>query len=149
LGFADAEITTSQQVATATAPIDSPIGPIQPGLVAAQRFQWEAKVQGRTVVHIAVNWLMGEENLDPPWTLGDAGERFEVEVRGDPSAFVTIKGWQPDSVEAGLKRNPGVVATAMHCVNSVPYVCRAEPGIKTYLDLPLIAGRAAPDLARR
>jgi hypothetical protein len=27
-------------------------------------------------------------------------------------------------------------------------VCDAGPGIKTYLDLPLIAGRAAPDLAR-
>jgi hypothetical protein len=36
----------------------------------------------------------------------------------------------------------------MHCVNSVPYVCRAEPGIKTYLDLPLMSGRAHPDLAR-
>ena len=148
LGFGDADVTTSQQVAVATAPIESPIGPIQPGLVAAQRFQWEATVRGRTVVHIAVNWLMGEENLDPPWTLGEAGERFEVEVRGDPSAFVTIKGWQPETVEEGLRRNPGVVATAMHCVNSVPYVCRAEAGIKTYLDLPLIAGRAAPDLGR-
>ena len=148
LGFADAEIVTSQQVAVATAPIDSPIGPIEPGLVAAQRFQWEAKVGERTVVHIAVNWLMGQENLDPPWTLGDAGERFEVEVRGDPNAFVTIKGWQPETIEEGLERNPGVVATAMHCVNSVPYVCAAEPGIKTYLDLPLIAGRAHPDLGR-
>jgi hypothetical protein len=36
----------------------------------------------------------------------------------------------------------------MHCVNSVPYVCAAGPGIKTYLDLPLIAGRAHPDLGR-
>ena len=27
---------------------------------------------------------------------------------------------------------------------SIPYVCEAEPGIKTYLDLPLIAGRAKP-----
>ncbi|MDT4939820.1 MAG: hypothetical protein QOG80_3491 [Pseudonocardiales bacterium] len=148
LGFRDAEVTTSQQVAVATAPIDSPIGPIEPGLVAAQRFQWEAAVDGQTVIRIAVNWLMGEQDLDPPWTLGEAGERFEVEVVGDPSAFVTIKGWQPESVEAGLKRNPGIVATALHCVNSVPYVCRAEPGIKTYLDLPLIAGRAHPDLAR-
>jgi hypothetical protein len=26
-------------------------------------------------------------------------------------------------------------------VNAVPYVVEAEPGIKTYLDLPLIAGR--------
>ena len=47
----------------------------------------------------------------------------------------------------GLKRNPGVVATANHCVSAIPYVCEAGPGIKTYLDLPLIAGRAAPDLA--
>jgi hypothetical protein len=31
----------------------------------------------------------------------------------------------------------------MHCVNAIPYVCEAEPGIKTYLDLPLISGRAA------
>jgi hypothetical protein len=29
-------------------------------------------------------------------------------------------------------------------VNAIPYVCRAEPGIKTYLDLPLLAGRAQP-----
>ena len=148
LGVRDAEITTSQQVAVATKPIDSPIGPIEPGLVAAQRFQWEASVDGHVLVRIAVNWLMGQENLDPPWTLGEAGERYEVEVTGDPSAFVTIKGWQPENIAEGLKRNPGIVATALHCVNSVPYVCRAEPGIKTYLDLPLIAGRAHPDFIR-
>jgi hypothetical protein len=34
----------------------------------------------------------------------------------------------------------------MHCVNAIPYVVRAEPGIRTYLDLPLLAGRAARDL---
>jgi hypothetical protein len=39
-----------------------------------------------------------------------------------------------------------VVATANHCVSAIPYVCRAEPGIKTYLDLPLICGRGALDL---
>ena len=100
------------------------------------------------VVTAIVNWLMGEEHLDPAWNFGPAGERFEVEVVGDPPALVTFKGWQPETVEEGLVRNPGVVATAMHCVNAVPYVCRAEPGIRTYLDLPIIAGRAAPGLAR-
>jgi 2,4-diaminopentanoate dehydrogenase len=149
LGFSTAaEVRTSQEVAVATAPIDSPIGPIEPGLVAAQRFVWEAVIGERVVVRIAVNWLMGEENLDPPWTFGAEGERFEVEVQGDPSSFVTIKGWQPESVAEGLKRNPGVVATAVHCVNSIPYVCAAPSGIRTYLDLPLIAGRAHPDLGR-
>ena len=43
LGFAiDPELRTTQEVAVATAPIESPIGTIEPGLVAAQRFQWEA-----------------------------------------------------------------------------------------------------------
>jgi hypothetical protein len=149
LGFAsDATIRSDQQVAVATAPIESPIGVIEPGFVAAQRFCWEAVVGDEVVVRIAVNWLMGEEHLEPAWTFGPEGERFEVEVRGDPDAFVTIKGWQPASVEAGLARNPGIIATAMHCVNSIPYVVAAPPGIRTYVDLPLIAGRAHPDLAR-
>ena len=43
-------------------------------------------------------------------------------------------------------RNPGVVSTANHCVNAIPYVVAAGPGITTYLDLPLIAGRAAPEV---
>jgi 2,4-diaminopentanoate dehydrogenase len=148
LGFsADAEIRSHQEVAVATAPIDSPIGVIEPGKVAGQRFAWEAVVRGQVVARVAVNWLMGEEHLDPPWTFGPEGERFEVEVQGDPPALVTIRGWQPDSVAEGLVRNPGVVATAVHCVNSVPYVVAAAPGIATYVDLPLVAGRAHPDLA--
>lgn len=149
MGFADAdEVRTVQEVAVASAPIDSPIGTIGPGLVAARRFRWEGVVRGQVVVAAVVNWLMGEKDLDPAWNFGPEGERFEVEIVGDPPALVTFKGWQPETVEEGLLRNPGVVATAMHCVNAIPYVCRAEPGIKTYLDLPLIAGRAAPDLAR-
>jgi hypothetical protein len=147
LGFAtDAELHTSHDVAVATAPIDSPIGPIQPGTVAAQRFRWEAAVDGTPVVTAAVNWLMGQESLDPAWTFGPEGERFEVAVTGDPSVTVTFKGWHPESVAAGLARNPGIVATANHCVTAVPYVCRAEPGLKTFLELPLMSGRAAPTL---
>lgn len=147
LGFSpDADIRTSQEVAVATAPIETPIGVIEPGHVAGQRFVWEAYVGDACVVRIAVNWLMGEEHLSPAWSFGPEGERFEVEVQGDPNTFVTIKGWQPETVEEGLVRNPGVVATALHCVNSVPYVVAADPGIKTYLDLPLVAGRAHPNL---
>jgi hypothetical protein len=33
-------------------------------------------------------------------------------------------------------------------VHAIPLVCAAEPGIKTYLDLPMIAGRPAPKLAK-
>src|SRR5918994_651389 len=113
LGFAiDEHLRTTHEVAVATAPIDSPIGPIQPGMVAAQRFRWEGLVDGEPVVTAAVKRL------------------------------------PPASIEAGLARNPGIVATAMHCVNAIPYVCAAPPGLLTYLDLPPVAGRAAPQLGR-
>ncbi|HEY5026560.1 MAG TPA: hypothetical protein VII76_16400 [Acidimicrobiales bacterium] len=150
LGFdIEPALRATHKMAVATAPIDSPIGPIQPGTVAAQRFQWEALVQGEPVVTAAVNWLMGEEHLDPAWSFGPRGERFEVEITGDPDCLTTFKKLHPDTVAAGLVRNPGIVATAMHCVNAIPYVCRAEAGVLSYLDLPLVAGRAAPGLQRR
>jgi 2,4-diaminopentanoate dehydrogenase len=149
LGFAiDDVLRTTHEVAVATNPIPSPIGDIEPGRVAAQRFRWEATVDGVPVITAAVNWLMGQENLDPAWSFGPAGERFEVEVTGDPSSLVTFQKLHPHSVEEGLKRNPGIVATAMHCVNAVPYVVAAEPGLRTYLDLPIAAGRAAAHLRR-
>jgi hypothetical protein len=147
LGFdIDAELLTAHDVAVATEPIASPIGVIEPGLVAAQRFKWEATVDGKPVVTAAVNWLMGEGALDPAWEFGPEGERFEVEVTGDPGTKLVFKNLHPPSIEEGLRRNPGIVATAMHCVNAVPYVVEARPGLLTYLDLPPYAGRAAQPL---
>ena len=147
LGFAlDAELVVSHEVALATAPIESPIGPIQPGRIAAQKFCWQATVRGAPVITVRTNWFMGQEHLDPAWTFGPEGERFEVEVVGDPSSLVTFHGWHPESVGAGLIRNPGVVATATHCVSAVPAVVAADSGIKSYLDLPAYSGRAAPHL---
>jgi hypothetical protein len=147
MGFAaDPKIRATQEIAVATAPIDSPMGAIQPGQVAGRKFHWEALVGDEVVVRVTVNWFMGQENLDPAWTFGPAGERYEMEVKGNPDFTVTIKGFQPDSVEEGLESNNGIVATAAHCVNSIPAVCAAEPGIATYLDLPLISGKAAPHL---
>lgn len=149
LGFnVDKEVSSKHEVAVATAPIESPIGVIEPGLVAAQRFTWQYTVKQEAVITVRVNWFMGEENLEPAWNFGPEGERFEVEVSGDPSSHVTFHGWHPQSIAAGLIRNPGIVATANHCVSAIPYVCSAAAGIKTYLDLPLIAGRAAPGLSR-
>ncbi|MCZ8377604.1 dihydrodipicolinate reductase [Mycobacterium sp. CPCC 205372] len=147
MGFnADPQIRATQEIAVATAPIDSPMGAIEPGQVAGRKFHWEALVGDEVVVRVTVNWLMGQENLDPPWDFGPAGERYEMEAKGNPDFAVTIKGFQPESVAEGLECNNGIVATAAHCVNSVPAVCAAAPGIATYLDLPLISAKAAPRL---
>lgn len=143
MGFRiDPNIRTIQDIAVATGDIDYEPMTIAPGTVAARRFRWQALSDGKPVITAAVNWLMGEDNLEPAWAFGEQGERFEVEITGDPSVSLTFKGLQPQTIAEGLQRNPGVVATANHCVNAIPYVVPAEPGIKTYLDLPLIAGRA-------
>ncbi len=148
MGFRiDPAIRTVQDIAVATADIDYDPFPITAGAVAARRFRWQALVDGEPVITAAVNWLMGEENLEPDWNFGGLGERFEVEITGDPTVSLTFKGLQPPTIAEGLQRNPGVVATANHCINAIPDVCGAEPGIKTYLDLPLFAGRPAPGLA--
>lgn len=149
LGIQLDALNTVHEIAEATAPIDSPIGTIEPGYVAGQRFTWQGMVDGKPVIEAIVNWLMGEQNLSQPWKFGAEGTRYECEVKGDPDLIAVYHGMHPSSIEAGLARNEGIVVTAMHCVNSIPYVCAAEPGVRSYLDLPMVCGRAAPQLHKK
>lgn len=150
IGFdLDPEKRTTHEVSVSSEPVDSPIGVIEPGLVTAQRFTWEGLVRGESVIQVTTNWFMGHGPFESGWSFGEGGERFEVEVKGDPSSLVTFHGWHPETVEAGLERNPGIVATAVHGVSAISATCRAGTGVKNYLDLPLVAGRAAPALARK
>ena len=133
----DPEKTSQHEWAVATVDMDTPVGVIEKGTVAAQRFTWQGTVGGEPVMTVRVNWLMGSENLDPPWTLGE--QRFEVEFEATPPVSCTFHGLHPPVV--GENPEIGLIPPAEHCVNAIPYVCAAEPGIKTYLDLPLLAGR--------
>ncbi len=140
----DPEMRTRHDIAVATAPIDAPVGVIEAGTVAAQRFEWTGTVGGVPRVTAAVNWFMGERDLEPAWTFGPEGERFEVVLDAEPPVRTVFHGFQPSSLEdTDLAHNEGIIATAMHCVNSIPAVVAAEPGIRTYLDLPLMPGRGA------
>ncbi len=136
----DPEKTSKHEWAVATADMDTPVGVIEKGTVAAQRFTWQGTVHGEPVMTVRVNWLMGSENLDPPWTLGE--QRFEVEFEATPPVSCTFHGLHPPVV--GENPEIGLIPPAEHCVNAIPYVCAAGPGIKTYLDLPLLAGRGVP-----
>lgn len=131
------------ETAVATAPIATPVGTLDAGTVAAQRLTWQGTVDGEPVVTVRVNWLMGTDHLDPSWDFGPEGERFEVELDAVPPVSASFHGMHPASLDDDLDRNPGIIATALHCVNSIPAVVAAAPGIRTYLDLPLMPGRAA------
>jgi hypothetical protein len=149
VGFALDEVTARHDIALATAVIASPMGDLQPGTVAAQRFTWEGMQAGKVAVTAAVNWYMGTEHIEAGWfdaaAIRSKGECYEMKVEGDPPVHVLLHGVHPSADidwRIAAERNAGMVATAMHCVNSVPAVCRAAPGIKTYLDLELVTGKA-------
>jgi hypothetical protein len=137
----DAERRTTHEMAVATRDLDTPVGVLAAGTVAAQRFTWEGLVDGTPVITVQVNWLMGEQHLEPPWTFGPEGQRFEIEFDAEPPLAVTFHGLHPPVI--GEQPEIGLIAPAMHCVNAIPAVCDAPPGIATYLDLPLFGGRAA------
>ena len=134
----DPEKVSKHEMAVATKDLDTPVGVIEKGTVAAQRFTWQGTVDGEPVMTVRVNWLMGSEHLDPPWQLGE--QRFEVAFDAEPPVACTFHGLHPPVI--GENPEIGLIPPAQHCVNAIPYVVRAEPGIKTYLDLPLLAGRA-------
>lgn len=135
----DAKKRTQHEMSVATRPIDSPVGVIEAGTVAAQRFTWQGTIHGEPVITVRTNWMMDDGHLADGWSLGE--QRFEVELTAEPPLLVTFHGLHPPVL--GEDSWIGLIAPAMHCVNAIPYVVRAEAGIKTYLDLPLIAGRAA------
>jgi hypothetical protein len=109
-------------------------GVIEAGTVSGQRFVWSGISGGeRRIVLEAV--YRGNAEVEPSWPKPGGLVRIE----GRPKMTIELdEGWISN----------GLVGTAMHAVHAVPHVCRAEPGIRTLLDLPLIVGRHAMRHAR-
>ncbi len=110
-------------------PFDIAAGRVEAGTIAAQRFRWTGVVGGHErIVLEAVYRASGA--VAPEWPAPGC----KVEILGRPRIAVDLgEDWISNAL----------AATAMHAVHAVPHVVRAEPGIRTFLDLPLIVGRHA------
>ena len=147
LGFdIEPRLRTTHEMAVATAPIDSPDRCDPTGHGRRATVQVGGAGRRRTGDHRGGQLAHGRGT-----------PRSRLEVRPAPasasrSRSPAIRVASPrsrsctrESVEAGLARNPGIVATALHCVNAIPYVCAAEPGL-AHLPRPAARRRAAPSL---
>ncbi len=134
---------TQHEIALASAPIEMPYGRIAAGTVAGQRFTWSGLKDGHAVITTRVTWVMGHDHLDPVWPYPFDG--WLIAIDGDPPVRCRLSTvWDEipsDPATRAYRRDHGIIATAMHLVNAIPYVCQAAPGIHTYLELPMIAGR--------
>jgi 4-hydroxy-tetrahydrodipicolinate reductase len=109
--------------------VDIAAGRIEPGTIAAQRFRWTGRHGGQERIALEAVYRAAA-NVAPDW----AAPGCKVEIEGRPRLVLDVgEGWVSN----------GLAATAMHAVHAVPHVCQAEPGIRTFLDLPLILGRHA------
>ncbi|MEO3824927.1 dihydrodipicolinate reductase [Actinomadura sp. B10D3] len=103
-------------------------GPVPRGTVAASRWTFSGLAAGRPVITLEIVHKANAARMCGEW--GRPG--YSLRVDGRPSLTLTAdQDWVSDEISA---------ATA-HALNSVPAVCAAEPGIRTYLDLPMISGK--------
>lgn len=120
-------IDRTYEVLLADRPLDIAAGRVEPGTVAAQKWKWAGIVGGRELIVHETHWR-AHGSLGKDWSpLGGV-----VRVEGQPTVEIKFgHSWISD----------GLAATAMHAVNAIPAVCAAKPGIRSFLDLPLIAAR--------
>lgn len=120
---------------------------IEPGTVGCRLFRWLGIVGGKARIELSTFWKVTKE-LEPQWDVSSSKlVEWTVTVEGTPSIKCTVATCssfdpdRPDYLQGG--EEAAIFATATHAVNSVPYLYSAAPGVKTFLDLPIIAGRGA------
>lgn len=137
LGATVEDFAFTREVAVAERTFRIAAGEIRAGTVAAQRFGFSGIVAGRRAITVEHVTRLGAEQA-PDWP---RGRGWRVHIEGAPS--MTLEA--TIAVNGEDENDQGCLGTAMHAVHAIPHVCAAAPGIRTFLDLPLITGRGALD----
>lgn len=134
LGLALERIVETHERRPATRRLDIQGHAIEPGTMAALRFEVQGIVGGRPVLVVEHVTRM-DDALAPDWPQGNGS--YRVLVKGVPGMKCEFEFWD----EHGDHAVGGVVLTATRLVNAIPAVCAAPPGLLSALDLPLVTGR--------
>ncbi|HEX2400280.1 MAG TPA: dihydrodipicolinate reductase [Mycobacterium sp.] len=133
LGASIDDFVYHREVALATEAFDIKAGRVEAGTVAAQRFGYTAIVNGRPALTVEHITRLGDEQA-PDWP---TGRGWKVTVEGRPSMVLDSK----IATHGEDETDQGCLGTAMHAIHAIAPVCAAAPGIRTFLDLPMIIGR--------
>jgi hypothetical protein len=112
-------------------------GVIEAGTVGAIRMETIGVVNGRDAIVIEhVNRMA--DDVAPDWPQSARDGTYRIVVDGNPSLQCEMTVGTDVTASAD-----GMVATAMRCVNAIPFVVDAPPGLVSSLDLPLTLPRHA------
>lgn len=133
------DVRYHREVATTDRTFEIAAGPIEAGTVAAMKFVFDGVVDGRTVISLQAVWRVSDD-VAPEWPIGDS--RWLLHIDGDPivdSEFVLAT-----EEDAGRAVS---LSVATLCLNAVPTVVAAPPGLLDNLTLPVHAGGYVDTLA--
>jgi 4-hydroxy-tetrahydrodipicolinate reductase len=125
----------------AAEPIETAVGIIEAGTIALNHYRHiGATREGAEIIQEQI-WFVGgsgQEKLQSKMEIPrESGWRISLE--GDVNLNIDIDF--PPELTHDERVAQGLSTTAFHLVNAVPLVCEApEPGLKTFLDLPMITG---------
>jgi 4-hydroxy-tetrahydrodipicolinate reductase len=114
----------------------TPLGTIAAGTTAGMRFEVQGMVGGEPRVILEHVTRINEE-VAPEWPRLTGQGGYRVDIEGNPSLHCQFHFEGED----GDHNTGGLMATAMRCLNAIPAVCEADPGLLSVLDLPLMTGR--------
>ena len=142
LGIELDEIRCACDLAPANQDFDTPGGPITKGTIAGVRLRWEGIRDGRALLENRQIWVCGDkadgiEGWGIPKSHG-----YVVDIQGEPiihNTMIPIPRGDLTRLTLEQRQAHGMKITAMPALNAIPAVCAAEPGIRTYKDLPTTA----------
>lgn len=127
------EITEWHEVIRADEPFEIASGPIEAGTISGMRFEIRGMIGGEARIIVEHVTRLRDEDA-PEWPQGSG---YRIQITGEPHVQVEVSL----SSDKGDHNHAGCLATAMHVINAIPHVCDADPGVLTYLDLPVYSAR--------
>ena len=141
LGCEVVEYEAKHDFILANQDIETAVGIVEKDTIALNHYQHIGRTQEGTEIVQEQIWYLDDRRqtrlqrkMDIP---RDSGWRIKIE--GDVNLHVDVDF--PPELSQDERVAQGLSTTGFHLVNAVPLVCEApDPGIKTYLDLPMITG---------
>lgn len=128
------EVAETQEILRADEDITIASGVVEKGTISGMRFEIIGLVDGEPRIVVEHVTRLRDDDA-PDWPQGHG---YRIEVEGEPHVKIDLEL----SSDLGDHNHAGCLATAMHVVNAIPHVVRAEPGVLTMLDLPVYSASA-------
>lgn len=134
LGLQLDSVEETQEILRADEDITIASGVVEKGTISGMRFEIIGLVDGEE--RIVVEHVTRLRDGDAPYWPQGGGYRILIE--GEPHVKLELEL----SSDLGDHNHAGCLATAMHVVNAIPAVVQADPGVLTFLDLPVYSATA-------